>query len=159
MEPNKFFIDSPAFRYGDEMPIDYTALGRNVSPPLEWSQVPPETKCYALVCEDPDAPNAPFIHWVIYNIPGSIVELRENIPAKDILSTGASQGVNSRGELGYYGPNPPPGTGTHRYYFRLFALDKEMDLQPGLTATQVLDEIRFQIIGEAEFLGRNQSLH
>jgi Raf kinase inhibitor-like YbhB/YbcL family protein len=155
METNSFFIESTAFKYGEFIPAEYTAEGRNVSPPLEWSQIPPHAESFAIICEDPDALHAPYVHWVIYNIPRREIELKEGIPTGDTLSSGAVQGLNSSGTLGYVGPQPPPHTGIHRYYFRIFALDEDLRLQPGLNLNSLMDAIRTHIVGEAELLGKS----
>ncbi len=151
-----FKIESPVFRDGSEIPENFTCHGDNHSPPLKWTNVPASAREFALICEDPDAPrNPPFIHWVVYNIKNDVFELPEGISTEDLQTDKFSQGVNSEGNTGYMGPRPPPNTGTHRYYFRLFALDQKMNLPPNLDKDQLEDALTGHIIGEAEIVGRH----
>lgn len=149
-----FYLESDAFKNGEQIPEDYTMHGKNLSPPLRWDNVPKSTKELALICEDPDAPkNPPFIHWVLYKIPVSQKELKEGIGSEGNLA--AKVGKNSTEKTTYMGPEPPPGSGIHRYYFRLFALDQKLDLQDGLTKDELFDAIRNHIISEAEIMGKH----
>jgi Raf kinase inhibitor-like YbhB/YbcL family protein len=127
---------STTFEEGGMIPKRYTCDGPNVSPPLSWGSIPEGTKNLALICDDPDAPVGTWVHWVIFNIPPNIKELTENIPHQKAIPIGAKQGRNDFGQIGYGGPCPPGGT--HRYYFKLYALDKEINLEPGSTKTQLL---------------------
>lgn len=155
----KMKLTSPAFEPGQPIPKQYTGEGADVSPPLEWSNVPEGTQEFALICDDPDAPTAePWVHWVIYKIPADVTKLPEGIAKTPRLSVppGALQGKNSwpGGQtIGYRGPMPPPGHGRHRYYFRLYALDKKLDLEPGLTKKQLLEAMKGHILGEGELMG------
>ncbi len=155
----KMKLTSPAFEPGQPIPKRYTGEGADVSPPLEWSNVPEGTQEFALICDDPDAPTPePWVHWVIYKIPADVTKLPEGIAKTPKLSVppGALQGKNSwpSGQtIGYRGPMPPPGHGRHRYYFRLYALDKKLDLQPGLTKKQLLEAMKGHILGEGELMG------
>ena len=152
-------LTSTAFGQGKPIPAKYTGEGDDVSPPLSWSKLPEGTEELALICDDPDAPtDEPWVHWVIYKIPATVNGLVENIPADAELKqpTGAMQGKNSwtSGELiGYRGPMPPPGHGTHHYFFRLYALDAKLSVAPGLTKNQLLDEMRGHVIGQGELMG------
>src|SRR5262245_65191473 len=108
-------LTSTAFSEGGMIPKQYAYKDKNLSPPLAWSDVPPGTKSFALICDDPDAPRKdPWVHWVIFNIPADRRELPEGVKAEKI---GAKQGTNDYQETGYGGPAPP--SGTHRYYFKL----------------------------------------
>lgn len=155
----KIEVTSTAFMQGKPIPAKYTGEGDDVSPPLAWSKLPEGTKELALICDDPDAPTAePWVHWVIYNIPVNATGLPENIPANPQLEqpAGAMQGKNSStsGQLiGYRGPMPPVGHGTHHYFFRLYALDAKLTVASGLTKKQLLDEMRGHIIGQGELMG------
>ena len=152
-------IKSPAFSDKGAIPKKFTQEGANISPPLEWTTTDPSVKQYALICEDPDAPmEKPYIHWVIYGIDASVTSLPEAIDTEPEIDTpvAAVQGKNTADEFGYAGPMPPVGHGWHRYYFRLFALDRRLDLEPGLTSEELLDEIRSNVIVEAELVGRYQ---
>ncbi|MBE0461547.1 MAG: YbhB/YbcL family Raf kinase inhibitor-like protein [Candidatus Aminicenantes bacterium] len=145
-------ITSPAFEEGGMIPEVYTCDGIDISPPLKWSSVPQGTKTLALICDDPDAPIGNWVHWVIYNIPGDISELPENIPPEQELANGGIQGMNDFRKIGYGGPCPPGGT--HRYFFRIYALDTELDLQPGATESQLLKAMEGHILAEGQLMGR-----
>ncbi len=148
----KLTVTSSAFKNGEMIPSKYTADGANVSPPLTISDIPAAAKSVALVCEDPDAPRGTFVHWVLFNWPPSSKSIPENIPAKERLPNGAVQGKNDFGKLGYDGPAPP--SGVHRYYFRVYALDKKLDLKPGITKQQLEGAMRSRILAKGELMGR-----
>jgi Raf kinase inhibitor-like YbhB/YbcL family protein len=145
-------LTSPAFRFGERIPTQYTADGRDVSPPLKWDGVPAGAKSLALICEDPDAPKGLFAHWVAYNLPPDSKELREGVPAKEALPDGMAQGVNGFGKPGYGGPSPPAGK-PHRYVFHLYALDEKLDLPAGATREQVASAMKGHVIGQGELTG------
>jgi len=145
-------ITSSAFTEGGMIPEKYTCKGEDVSPPLKWSQVPPDAKSIALISDDPDAPGGTWIHWVLYNLPVNITELSEAIPPKEILSNGARHGKNSWGRIGYGGPCPP--SGTHRYYFKIYALDIVLNLSVGSTKAQLLKAIEGHILSEGQVMGK-----
>ena len=143
---------SPAFRYGDMIPKKYTCDGDDISPPLKWKGVPEGTKSFVLICDDPDAPMGTWVHWVYYNIPNNVRSLPESIVPSENPYIGGTQGINDFQRIGYGGPCPPMGT--HRYFFRLYALDDILDLPAGLTKAQVLGRIGDHIIGVAVLMGR-----
>lgn len=154
-------LHSPAFRPGGRIPQDYTGDGRDLSPPLSWSQVPQGTKELALICDDPDAPaNEPWVHWLIYHIPTTATSLPEGIgsqPGKS--SDGLQQGHNSwrTGKtIGYRGPAPPPGHGVHHYHFHLYALDEPIPLSGGATKAELLDAMQGHVLAEAEVIATYQ---
>jgi len=147
-------VESPAFNYGEFIPSIYTCDGVNISPPLKWSGVPDGTKSIALICDDPDAPIGDWVHWVMYNIPPEVKELKENIPSDKILKDGSIHGLNDWKKYGYGGPCPP--SGVHRYYFKIFALDVKLDLAPGATKKQLLDAMRGHILAQGELMGKYQ---
>jgi len=149
-------IRSSEFKEGSSIPSKYTCDNIDVSPPLEWSQVSAGVKTFALICDDPDAPGATWVHWVIFNIPGSLRELKENIQATETLQNGAKQGKNDFGKIGYGGPCPPGGT--HRYYFKLYALDRDLDSKPGITKKDLLKSIEGHILDEVHLMGRYRKL-
>ena len=126
-------ITSEAFAEGARIPRRYTCEGEDVSPQLSWGEVPDGAKSIALIADDPDAPAGTWVHWVIYGLPPDSRGLDEGLPTSDSLPSGARQGTNDFGRAGYGGPCPPPGHGTHRYYFKLYALDIEVELEPGAT--------------------------
>ncbi len=134
------------------IPQHYTCDGDNVSPPLEWGDVPDETKSLALIAEDPDAPGGTFTHWVLYNMPANLRRLPENVRRDEILPNGTLQGINSFQRIGYGGPCPPGGT--HRYYFRLYALDSMLELPPGVSKEMLLEAMEGHILAQTEVMGR-----
>lgn len=146
-------IKSAAFEEGGMIPKKYTCDGRDVSPPLSWTSVPEGTKSFALICDDPDAPTrGTWIHWVIFNMPAEIRELPDNIPPQKTLTDGAKQGINDFRKIGYGGPCPP--SGTHRYYFYLYALDTKINLEGGATKEQLMRTMEGHILGEGKLMGK-----
>jgi hypothetical protein len=145
-------IKSSAFKAGESIPPKYTCDNIDVSPHLEWSKVPDSTKTFALIVDDPDAPSGTYVHWVMFNIPGNQRELPENIPTTETLENGTIQGMNDFGKIGYGGPCPPGGT--HRYYFKLYALDAELDAKPAITKKELLKAMDIHVLEEAELMGR-----
>jgi Raf kinase inhibitor-like YbhB/YbcL family protein len=147
-------IESPAFKHNASIPAKYTDDGENISPPLTWSNHPEGTREFALICDDPDAPLATWVHWVIYKIPASAGGLTEKVAATESLAepAGALQGKNSWKKIGYGGPAPPRGE--HRYFFRLYALDTALDVAAGLTKEELLKAMEGHILAEAELMGR-----
>ena len=110
------------------------------------------TKSFALICDDPDAPSGTYVHWVIFNLPANIRELSENIPKKETLENGVIQGKNDFGKTGYGGPCPPGGT--HRYYFKLYALDTILEGKPGITKRELLKIMESHVLEESQLMGR-----
>ena len=149
-------LTSSAFEDAGVIPKKYTEDGENVSPPLAWTEVPEGVKEFALVVDDPDAPREdPWVHWLMYKIPGDATGLGEGVPRRESVGNpaGALQGVNSfdRNNVGYRGPAPPPGHGTHHYHFKLYALDRPLDLGP-----QVHKEAVMNLVGKAKVLGETE---
>jgi len=136
------------------IPKKYTCDDMNISPPLAWDAVPEKTRSIALVADDPDAPGKTWVHWVAFNIPASAKELPENLPAQDAINGGGKQGTNDFKKLGYGGPCPP--NGTHRYYFHLYALDTELNLDSSVTKDQLLKAIEGHVLAEGELMGKYQ---
>ncbi len=145
-------LTSTSFKEGEMIPRQHTCDGPNFSPQLSWTEVPPKTKSLALICDDPDAPAGTWVHWVLYNIPVSASELPENVLKTTTTSIGALQGMNDFRQIGYGGPCPPGGT--HRYYFKLFALDTMLNLEAGKTKTDTLKAIEGHLLAEAQLMGR-----
>ena len=145
-------IEIPGFKSGDVIPKKYTCDGEGVSPPLKWSDAPPGTKSFVLICDDPDALMMTWIHWVVYGIPATMTELREGLPMGKVLDGGIMQGINSWRKTGYGAPCPP-GRSRHRYFFRLFALDTELTVKPGESRHDVEKAMRGHILGQAEAIG------
>ncbi len=152
-------VTSPAFEHGKPIPRKYTGEGEDISPPLGWSGLPKGTKELVLICDDPDAPRPePWVHWVIYNIPADVEGLPEAVPTTPRLENppGALQGVNSWPKSGYGGPMPPRGHGVHHYHFKLYALDADLDWQPGLDKQAVLEKIEGHVLAQGELIGTYQ---
>lgn len=151
-------MTSTAFEAQKPIPKKYTGEGQDLSPPLAWAQLPQGTKELALICDDPDAPMGTWVHWVIYKIPADAAGLPEGLPRDKSLKTpaGAAQGVNSFGNLGYGGPMPPKGHGTHHYHFKLYALDKPVSAPPGVDKKTLLAEIREHVLAQGELVGTYQ---
>ncbi|MFQ6007488.1 MAG: YbhB/YbcL family Raf kinase inhibitor-like protein [Candidatus Zixiibacteriota bacterium] len=145
-------ITSTAFQEGGIIPKQYTCDGADISPPLAWSGVPEGTKSLALISDDPDAPVGTWVHWVLFNIPPDTNKLPENVPTDQTLSDGATNGVNDFGKLGYGGPCPP--SGTHRYYFKIYALDTMLDLSGRVTKKDLLKAMEGHILAEAQLMGK-----
>jgi hypothetical protein len=120
-------LKTSAFPAGGDIPKQFTCSGADVSPALTWSDPPPRTRSLALIMDDPDAPVGTFVHWVVYNLPASARQLPAGVPGNNAIPGGGKQGVNDFPKTGYGGPCPPPGK-PHRYFFRLYALDNQLDL-------------------------------
>jgi len=147
-------LTSTAFSEGEMIPNRFTCDGEDVSPPLAWSGVPDNAQSLALVCDDPDAPVGTWDHWVLYNIPADASGLPEAVPAEPTLASGAANGKNSWGRLGYGGPCPPGGT--HRYFFYLYALDTRLVLESGATKARLLQAMEGHILDKGQLMGRYQ---
>lgn len=145
-------IKSPAFVPGGKIPGKYTCDGMDISPPLAWTSGPEETKTFALICDDPDAPMGTWVHWILFNLPADITEFRENVPPEKELESGAKQGMNDFRKIGYGGPCPPGGT--HRYFFKFYALDTEINLEAGATKEELLKAMEGHILAEGQLIGR-----
>ncbi len=143
-------LSIPVIR-NQKIPQHYTCDGDNVSPPLEWGDVPEGTQSLALIAEDPDAPGGTFTHWVLYNMPATLRRLPEDVRRDEILPNGTYQGINSFQRIGYGGPCPPGGT--HRYYFRLYALDAKLELPPGVGKEMLLEAMEGHILAQTEVMG------
>jgi Raf kinase inhibitor-like YbhB/YbcL family protein len=145
-------IKSPAFPHDAAIPSRYTCDGADQSPPLSFSGVPEGTKSFALIMDDPDAPNGTWVHWVVWNIPSKTRSLAESVQKSATLPDGTHQGVNDFQRTGYGGPCPPGGT--HRYYFKLYALDQPLELKGGSTKKDLETSMQGHILGQAELIGK-----
>jgi hypothetical protein len=148
-----FQLTSEAFASGQSIPAKYSCIGKNISPALSWNDPPTGTQSFALIVDDPDAPGGTWTHWVLFNIPAEMRELQEDLPikGKNIEPNAIFVGVNSWGDIGYGGPCPP--SGTHRYFFRLYALDTTISLLPGATKDQLLKEMKGHTLAQTELMG------
>ena len=140
-------VTSTAFKDIEAIPPQYTCDGVNVSPSLEWTPTP-GAKTLAIVCDDPDAPAGTWTHWLVYNLPGATMGLIENMPAQEKVGGGGMQGTNDFGKIGYGGPCPPKGT--HRYFFKVYALDSELPLKPGATKDQLMKAMEGHVIAQGQ---------
>jgi Raf kinase inhibitor-like YbhB/YbcL family protein len=149
-------VRSTAFADGKPIPRRQSGDGEDLSPPLSWSGVPSLARELAMIVDDPDAPtNEPWVHWVIYKIRVTTEGIAEGVPpvARPNFPPTAVQGRNSWGSVGYRGPAPPKGHGVHRYFFKLYALAKELDLAEGLDKPSLLKAMKGHIVAEGELMG------
>jgi hypothetical protein len=147
-------LSSPAFQDQQSIPTAYTCDGADISPALSISGVPPGTASLALLMDDPDAPVGDWVHWIVFNLPPGVKEIPEDVPAAPELSDGAVQGANSWRRIGYGGPCPPDGA--HRYFFKLYALDAKLDLNPGASKKQLLEAMQGRVLEETVLMGTYQ---
>ncbi len=145
-------ITSTAFANEAMIPSKYTCDGEDISPPLKWESAPEGVRSFALISDDPDAPVGTWVHWVIFNIPADVNELQESFSSEAELDNGTKQGKSDFGRIGYGGPCPPGGT--HRYFFKLYALDTVLDLQSGITKADLLNAMEGHILEEAQLMGK-----
>jgi Raf kinase inhibitor-like YbhB/YbcL family protein len=147
-----FAVRTDAFGNGAGIPAKYTCSGANLSPAVHWSEAPQAAKSLALIVDDPDAPGGTWTHWVIWDIPAQGAGLPEGVPHDESLSSGARQGKNDFGKVGYGGPCPPSGK-QHRYFFRMYALDKVLELMAGSERPDLEDAMKRHILAQAEWMG------
>ena len=147
----KIAVKSSAFENNGSIPKKYTCDGENMSPRLEWTDVK-GAKSFAIICDDPDAPSKTWVHWVVYNIPADVKKLEESAPVEGKLGNGAMQGINDFGKSSYGGPCPP--SGTHRYLFKVYALDTMLELKGNVTKDKLLEAMGGHIIEEGQLTGK-----
>jgi Raf kinase inhibitor-like YbhB/YbcL family protein len=145
-------LRSVAFQPSAQIPRQHTCDGADTSPPLSWSGARQGTKSFALIVDDPDAPVGTWVHWVLYDLPADQNQLPAGIPTDEALLSGAKQGVNDFRKVGYNGPCPPPGK-PHRYFFKLYALDRSTGLKPRATKAEVVRAIEGHVLAQAELIG------
>jgi Raf kinase inhibitor-like YbhB/YbcL family protein len=145
---------SSAFEAGGVIPAKYTCDGQDISPPLSWSDVPAGARSLALIADDPDAPRGTWVHWVAWNLPMDARSLSEGIPKQSSLSNQMQQGMTDFKKPGYGGPCPP--SGTHRYFFKLYALDTVLNLPAGTTKGNLEKAMQGHILGQAELMATYQ---
>jgi len=146
-----FELKSTAFADEGPIPTKYACDGEDISPPLQWNDPPQDTRSFALIFDDPDAPAGTWVHWVLYNIPAEARALAEEVPPDADLPNGSRHGENSWSRLGYGGPCPPAGT--HRYFFRLYAVDAVLDLASGVSREQLMQALEGHVLARAELMG------
>lgn len=147
-----FHLTSQVIKENQPIPPKYTCDGENISPPIEWKNSPKETKSFTLIVDDPDAPNKTWVHWIVYNIPPTITEFKEGK-----IPEGCLEGITDFGKIGYGGPCPP--SGVHHYYFKLYALDRMIELPEGATKNQLEKTIKPYIVAETKLMGIYQRHH
>lgn len=148
----KITVTSTAFTEGGFIPKQYTCDGKNISPAIMWKNIPPVAKSIALISDDPDAPVGTWVHWVVYNIPVNLTGLAEDLPKNPILPNGIRQGTTDFRKIGYGGPCPPGGT--HRYFFKVYALSSMLEIQAGATKAQLLESMKGKILAEGALIGK-----
>jgi len=146
-----FVLTSSAFAHGASIPAKYTCDDEDLSPPLQWNDPPTGTRSFVLIMDDPDAPAGTWVHWVLYNLPADARALPEAIPPDDQFADGSRHGRNSWRRSGYGGPCPPGGT--HRYFFKLYALDTVLTLEGSVTEKELLRAMEGHILAQAELMG------
>jgi len=153
-------LSTSAFPSGGSIPAKYTCDGADVSPALAWAGTPAGTASYALIADDPDAPAGTWVHWVLFNLPGTSAALPEGMAKNEQLPDfgGALQGRNDFRRIGYGGPCPPPGR-PHRYYFKLYALDVVLPLKAGATKADVERAMRGHVLAETSLMGTYARAH
>jgi len=144
-------LTSNAFTQGQPIPEQYSCKGENISPALSWGEPPADTQSFALIMDDPDAPAGTWVHWVLFNIPASTRSLPEAFPADKTLPNGSMSGKSSFGGPGYGGPCPP--SGTHRYFFKLYALDEMLAISAGANKGELEKAMVGHILAQAELMG------
>jgi len=145
-------VTSPAFEDGGMIPKKFTCDGENISPPLHIGDVPDEARSLTLIADDPDALGGTWVHWVLYDLPPKTTELPENMPVDEEIQDGAHHGVSDFKRFGYGGPCPP--SGTHRYYFKVYALDTILNLSGRVTKADVIKAIQGHVLAEGQLMGR-----
>ena len=145
-------LTSTDIQEGGIIPVHFTCDGEDISPSLQWSEVPENTNSFALICDDPDAPVGTWVHWVLFNIPGNVRSLDQGVDAVENIGNGAIHGINDFRRLGYGGPCPP--NGSHRYFFRLYALDAMLNIEPGCTKADLMEAMQGQVIDQATLMAR-----
>lgn len=153
-------VDSDSFPAGQGIPDDFSGYGQGRSPELHWSDVPADASSIVVLAEDPDAPGQqPYSHWVLYNLPPAINALPAGVPAESRLPRygTAMQGRSSTGRIGYFGPHPPKADSAHRYHFEVFALDRMLDVKPGVDRDAIVAAMRGHVLASGEVVGTYQA--
>jgi Raf kinase inhibitor-like YbhB/YbcL family protein len=148
-----FVISSGSFPNNGDIPRKFTCDGDDISPQLSWSHIPPGTRSLALIADDPDAPVGTWTHWVLFDVPPSTTALAEGLSKAGELPDGSRQGNSDSGKTGYGGPCPPPGK-PHRYFFKLYALDRKTGLKPGAARPELEKAMQGHTLGEAQWMGK-----
>ena len=153
--PMSFSLQSSAFKEGADIPRQYTCEGADISPALSWGEAPQKTQSFALIADDPDAPVGTWVHWVVWDMPAATRQLPENVAKTADLPGSGHQGTNDFRKIGYGGPCPPPGK-PHRYFFKLYALDSQLNLKAGAAKKDVEQAMKGHVLAEAQLMGKYQ---
>ena len=145
-------LTSTGFKEGQTLRRTYTADGADISPALNWGKAPAGTRSFAVIFRDVDAPGGTFIHWLIYNIPGTATGVPEAVPRKEKLDDGSIQGVNDFEVTGYSGPKPPPAR-PHEYHFEVYALDTMLPVESGMRAARLMELMKGHVMATAKLMG------
>jgi len=151
--PASLKLRTAAFKPGGDIPRKFTCSGADASPALDWDEPPAGTRSLALIMDDPDAPAGTWVHWVVFDMPASTRQLPEGVPKAETAPGGGRQGVNDFGKTGYGGPCPPPGK-PHRYFFKLYAVDRQLGLDARATKHDVEQAMQGHILAQGELAGR-----
>jgi Raf kinase inhibitor-like YbhB/YbcL family protein len=157
--PATLRVTSLSFSHNSPIPVTYSAYGEDASPPLTFGNVPEGTRSLVVIVDDPDAKEPkPFVHWVLWNVPAEVTNLRTAVPATGQVRQlmNAKQGPNSRGSTGYFGPKPPINDPPHHYHFQVFALDAMLPLEQGATKSQVIAAMKGRVLAKGELVGTFQ---
>jgi Raf kinase inhibitor-like YbhB/YbcL family protein len=144
-------LTSTAFSHGQRLPDQFTCLGADHNPPLSWGPVPAGTKSFVLILDDPDAPGGTWLHWLVFNIPATVTNLKENVNISS-LGSDVRPGTTSAGTTKFHGACPPPGHGVHHYFFRVYALDTMLVLPEGVSREKVENAMKGHILAEAQLM-------
>ncbi len=147
----KLEVRSSAFGEGSSIPSDFTCDGADMSPSIAWSGVPSKAQSLAVIVDDPDAPSGNWVHWLLYDLSPALTRLPAGIPVASVIPDGGFQGRSDFGKAGYSGPCPPEGT--HRYFFKVFAIDRILHLEPGVTKKEFLAAMQGHIVAEGSMMG------
>ncbi|MBC7194688.1 MAG: YbhB/YbcL family Raf kinase inhibitor-like protein [Caldisericia bacterium] len=150
-EYEKITLKSSILKENELIPEKYSCDGEDISPPLEWENIPQGTKSFCIIMEDPDAPGGIFTHWIIFNIPSNYMSLPENFPKIGEFENGIKQGKNDFNKIGYNGPCPPKNS-THHYRFKIFSLDTILNLNSGIKVNELMKAIENHILGIGELI-------
>jgi Raf kinase inhibitor-like YbhB/YbcL family protein len=151
----KMELSSSAFKDGQPIPVQYTCDGKNISPPLTWKRAPANTESFVLIVDDPDSPTGIWTHWTLFNVPADVSELVEDFAHTHAATPSAKDGMNSFKKVGYGGPCPPAGK-QHRYFFKLYALDIPLDLQPGASRSDIESAMAKHVLAMGQLMGTYQ---
>ena len=148
-------VTSTSFQSGGEIARKFTCDGEDLSPQISWNGAPAGTQAFVLIADDPDAPAGTWTHWVVYDVPASSTSLNEGLPKLEQLPDGSKQGRNDFRKVGYNGPCPPAGK-PHRYFFKVYALNRKLNIKAGAARSEVEKAMSGHVQAEGEYMGTYQ---